>query len=181
METTPLSAEGRSIDRTVKRDFFDLERKLKTYVNNGRIAGTIETQDEPPVNTKANVTLIKPLKKQATSLEVSWLLTARQGRLSGQTTGEYTSCILHAIVEGRNVNWGYGERICTAVGNAHVHRSYLQDFRIEMESQTALTLLSGEALLISEPKIRFAVSIKVTHYPEYLERSRRPDYDVPET
>jgi hypothetical protein len=86
-----------------------------------------------------------------------------------------------AIVEGRNVNWGYGERICTAVENAHVRRSYLQDFRIEMESQTALNLLSGEALLISEPKIGFAVPIRVTHYREYLERSRRPDYDVPET
>lgn len=85
------------------------------------------------------------------------------------------------IIEGRNVNWGYGEQICTAVENTHIHRSYLQDFRIEMESQTALNLLSGEALLISEPKIGFAVPIKVTHYPEYLERSRRPDYDVPET
>jgi len=35
--------------------------------------------------------------------------------------------------------------------------------------------------LTSEPKIGFVVPIKVTYYPEYLERSRRPDYDVPET
>jgi hypothetical protein len=77
LETITISVKGRSIDRTVERDFFDLERKPKTYVNNGRIAGPIETKEEPPVNTKADVTLIKPLKKQATSLEVSWLLTAR--------------------------------------------------------------------------------------------------------
>ena len=68
-----------------------------------------------------------------------------------------------------------------AVENTYIRRSYVQDFRIEMESQTALDFLSGEALLIFEPKIGFAVPIKVTHYPECLERSKRPDYDVPET
>lgn len=37
----------------------------------------------------------------------------------------------------------------------------------------------GEALLISEPKIRFAVPIKVMHFPEYL-RSRGPaNYNLP--
>jgi hypothetical protein len=86
-----------------------------------------------------------------------------------------------AIVEGCLVNWGYGERICTVVGTVHLYRSYLQDSRIEMESQTASDLLSGEALLISEPKIGFVVPIKVAHFPEYLERSRRPAYRVPRT
>jgi hypothetical protein len=39
----------------------------------------------------------------------------------------------------------------------------------------------GEALLISEPKIRFAVPVKVTHYPEYLERRGAADYGLPES
>jgi len=55
------------------------------------------------------------------------------------------------IVEGCLVNWGYGERICTAVGTIHLYRRYLQDSGIEMESQTASDLLPGEALFISEP------------------------------
>jgi hypothetical protein len=39
----------------------------------------------------------------------------------------------------------------------------------------------GEALLISEPKIRFAVPIKVTHYPEYLDDREKEDYGLPES
>jgi hypothetical protein len=37
----------------------------------------------------------------------------------------------------------------------------------------------GEALLISEPKIKFAVPIKVTHYPDYLEKRDKADYELP--
>jgi len=46
-------------------------------------------------------------------------------------------------------------------------------------SDTEIKMLDvGEALLISEPKIRFAVPIKVTHYPEYLERRGPADYGL---
>ncbi len=37
----------------------------------------------------------------------------------------------------------------------------------------------GEALLISEPQIRFAVPIKVIHYPDYLDERGRVEYDLP--
>lgn len=37
----------------------------------------------------------------------------------------------------------------------------------------------GEALLISEPKIRFAVPIKVIHYPEYLDERGKVEYELP--
>lgn len=39
----------------------------------------------------------------------------------------------------------------------------------------------GEALLISEPKIRFAVPMKVKYHPEYLEKRRKKDYGLPES
>ncbi|MFQ5758086.1 MAG: hypothetical protein ACE5IF_00245, partial [Candidatus Bathyarchaeia archaeon] len=39
----------------------------------------------------------------------------------------------------------------------------------------------GEALLISEPKIRFSVPIKVTHYPEYLEEREKVGYELPKS
>jgi hypothetical protein len=48
-------------------------------------------------------------------------------------------------------------------------------------SETEIKMLDvGEALLISEPKIKFAVPIKVTHYPEYLDRRRQTDYSLPD-
>jgi len=47
-------------------------------------------------------------------------------------------------------------------------------------SDTEIKMLDvGEALLISEPKIRFAVPIRVTHYPEYLDEREKVDYNLP--
>ncbi len=61
-------------------------------------------------------------------------------------------------------------------------RIYLTENTPFMEySETEIKMLDvGEALLISEPKIKFAVPIKVTHYPEYLEKLVKPDYSLPE-
>ena len=49
-------------------------------------------------------------------------------------------------------------------------RVYLTENTPYMEySETEIKMLDvGEALLISEPKIKFAVPVKVSHYPEYL-------------
>lgn len=37
----------------------------------------------------------------------------------------------------------------------------------------------GEALLVSEPQLRFAVPMKVTHYPDYLRQEQPKDYTLP--
>ena len=60
-------------------------------------------------------------------------------------------------------------------------RAYLTENTPYMEySETEIKMLDvGEALLISEPKIKFAVPIKVTHYPEYLETRGKADYALP--
>ncbi|HEY4675275.1 MAG TPA: ATP-binding protein [Candidatus Bathyarchaeia archaeon] len=62
-------------------------------------------------------------------------------------------------------------------------RIYLTENTPYLEySDTEIKMLDvGEALLISEPKIRFAVPIKVTHYPEYLANRRSEDYGLPES
>jgi len=62
-------------------------------------------------------------------------------------------------------------------------RVYLTQNTPYMEySDTEIKMLDvGEALLISEPKIRFAVPIKVTHYPEYLDDREKEDYGLPES
>jgi len=47
-------------------------------------------------------------------------------------------------------------------------------------SETEIKMLDvGEALLISEPKIKFAVPMKVIHYPEYLSRNAQSRYSLP--
>jgi DNA helicase HerA-like ATPase len=47
-------------------------------------------------------------------------------------------------------------------------------------SETEIKMLDvGEALLISEPKIKFAVPVKVAHYPEYLDKRDKANYELP--
>jgi len=59
-------------------------------------------------------------------------------------------------------------------------RDYLTENTPYLEySDTEIKMLDvGEALLISEPKIRFAVPIKVIHYPEYLDERGRVNYKL---
>lgn len=49
-----------------------------------------------------------------------------------------------AIVKNRIVNWGFKERICTVVGDAHARSNFLTDVRIELESEMALELLRNK-------------------------------------
>jgi DNA helicase HerA-like ATPase len=60
-------------------------------------------------------------------------------------------------------------------------RVYLTENTPYMEySETEIKMLDvGEALLISEPKIKFAVPVKVAHYPEYLDVHGKVDYGLP--
>jgi len=62
-------------------------------------------------------------------------------------------------------------------------RIYLTENTPYLEySDTEIKMLDiGEALLISEPKIKFAVPIKVTHYPEYLEKKGKANYSLPDS
>jgi hypothetical protein len=62
-------------------------------------------------------------------------------------------------------------------------RAYLTENTPYLEySDTEIKMLDvGEALLVSEPKIRFAVPIKVAHYPEYLETRGKADYGLQES
>jgi DNA helicase HerA-like ATPase len=62
-------------------------------------------------------------------------------------------------------------------------RIYLTENTPYMEySETEIKMLDvGEALLISEPKIKFAVPVKVAHYPDYLEKRGQADYGLPDS
>ena len=61
-------------------------------------------------------------------------------------------------------------------------RLYLTENTPYMEySETEIKMLDvGEALLVSEPKRKFAVPVKVTHYPEYLKTLGKTDYGFPD-
>jgi len=133
----------------LKADLTDMEEKLKVYVNQGRVTGLVEVREEPVISAKPDVALIKPLKKMS-SFSGSFVAVDCSTRTLKRANnwGVYLMRAAYASVRERDVNWNYYERLCTVIGDAHVRRSFLQDFRIEMESQLALGLLTGK---ICEP------------------------------
>jgi hypothetical protein len=134
------------VDRGIKADFTDMEMKLKCYVDKGRAAGAAEVREEPLIGVKPDASLITPLKK-ANAHDGSFVAVDCSTRTLKRANnwGVYLMRASSAAVRDRRVDWSYSERVCTVVGDAHVRRSFLQDFRIELESQVALSILK-EAL-----------------------------------
>ncbi len=126
--------------RGIEADFTEMEMKLKCYVDKGRVAGGAEVREEPLIAVKPDASLIKPLKKVITHTGSFIAVDCSTRTLKrANNWGVYLMRASCASVRGRTVDWSYSERVCTVVGDAHVRRSFLQDFRIELESQVALS------------------------------------------
>ncbi len=125
-------------------DFLEMENKLKCYVDKGRVAASSEFRNEPTIAVKPDASLIKPLRKMKDFTGRFIAVDCGTRTLKrANNWGVYLMRASSATVEGRDVNWDFSERLCTVVGDAHVRRSFLQDFRIELESQMALKVLSS--------------------------------------
>ena len=131
------------MNQKVEVDLAEMEKKLKCYVDKGRVAGGAEVRKEPLIAVKPDASLIKPLKK-ITTYNGSFVAVDCSTRTLKRANnwGVYLMRVSCATVRQRQVDWSYSERICTVVGDAHVRRSFLQDFRIELESQVALSVLN---------------------------------------
>lgn len=131
-------------ENNIAADLADMERKLKLYMDKGRVPGIEAVNEEPVVSVKPDASLIKPLKK-IDNFPGSFVAVDCSTRTLKRANnwGVYLMRAAYAWVRGRDVDWSYKERVCTAVGDVHVRRSFLQDFRIELESQAAMGLLSS--------------------------------------
>ncbi len=123
-----------------------MQNKLRCYVDKGRIASGRQVKEEPLIAVKPDASLVRPLKK-VTTYTGSFIAVDCSTRTLKRANnwGVYLMRASCASVRERKVDWGYSERICTVVGDSHVRRNYLQDFRAELESQLALQKLT-EAL-----------------------------------
>jgi hypothetical protein len=138
--------EAKRMNQKIETDFAEMETKLKCYIDKGRMVGAAEVRNEPLIAVRPDASLIRPLKK-ISLYDGSFIAVDCSTRTLKRANnwGVYLMRASCAAVKGRTVDWSYSERVCTVVGDAHVRRSYLQDFRIELESQVALTMLK-EAL-----------------------------------
>jgi len=132
------------LNDSVRTDFVEMKKKLGYYMEKGRVAGSVEIREEPVTAIKPDASLIKPLRR-VSGFSGSFVAVDCSTRTLKRANnwGVYLMRAAYAAVKGRNVDWNYNERICTVIGDAHVRRSLLQDFRIELESQIALNLFRG--------------------------------------
>ena len=135
-----------STSGNIKEDLVEMEKKLKFYTDKGRVTSSVVVREEPVTLVRPNASLIKPLKK-ISRFAGSFLAVDCSTRTLKRANnwGIYLMRAAYASVKERDVDWGYHERVCTVVGDAHVRRGFLQHFRIEMESQLALDLLVKKA------------------------------------
>ncbi len=134
-----------NIQTPVESDFTEMEKKLKSYVDRGLLGAAVEAREEPMLNVRPDFSLIKPLRRIA-AFSGSFMAVDCSTRTLRRANnwGIYLMRASYAIVTDRDVNWGFKERVCTAVGDAHARSNFLTDVRIELESQMALELLNEE-------------------------------------
>jgi len=124
-----------------------MEKKLRLYVDKGRVTGAVEVREEPVVAVKPDLAMIKPLKK-VSNFSGSFVAVDCSTRTLKRANnwGVYLMRASYASVKGRDVDWGYGERLCTVIGDARTRSNFLTDVRIELESQMALDLILGKTV-----------------------------------
>jgi hypothetical protein len=130
------------MNEKISQDLTEMIKRLSEYVDKGRFVGYKEVKEEPAILVKPDKEKIKPLKR-IKKYDGHFLAVDCSTRTLKRANnwGVYLLRSAYALVKGRDVKWGYGERITTITGDTHVRRNFLADYRTELESQLALNLL----------------------------------------
>jgi len=126
----------------ISEDLAEMEKKLSEYINKGRTIGYTEVREEPAIIEKPDKSKIKQLKK-ADSCNAQILAVDCSTRTLKRASnwGIYLLRATYALVKGRNVEWDYVERIRSVVGDAYVRYRFLEDSRVELESEMGLNIV----------------------------------------
>jgi len=124
------------------QDLAEMKKKLGEYVDKGRVVGYREVRKEPVIAVKPDKSKIKHLKKMA-KCDAHFMAVDCSTRTLKRANnwGVYLLRTAYASVKGRDVNWGYEERMRSVIGDARMRYRFLEDARVELESMMALNLL----------------------------------------
>lgn len=139
----------------IEADLTEMEKQLSLYVDKGRVPSSVEAKEEPLIVIKSDSSKIKPLKK-VSNYEGQFLAVDCSTRTlkRAHNWGIYLLRASYALVKGRHVDWGYEEKICTEIGDAHSRGNSLTHRRIELESKTALNFLYEENTNATQHSLR---------------------------
>lgn len=131
-----------TLEKRIHDDLADMIKKLSFYTDKGRVTTEVHGKEERNITVKPDESLIRPLKP-VKSFGGRFLAVDCSTRTLKRANnwGIYLMRPCFAFVEGRKVDWGFSERLCTVVGDAYTRGDYLEDFRVELESQLALEMM----------------------------------------
>jgi hypothetical protein len=141
------------MNRRIYEDLDYMKKKLSEYIDKGQVVRYHEVREEPVITVKPDKSKIKPLERM-NSYEGHFIAVDCSTRTLKRANnwGVYLLRTAYTLTKDRNVNWGYEERICTAMGDWYTRGKFLQDIRLELESEMALNLLhevsEGDYLLL---------------------------------
>jgi len=128
----------------ISEDLAEMEKKLSLYIDKGRSVASSEVGQEPLFAVPIDNSKIKPLKKaNSCNARVYAVDCSTRTLKRANNWGIYLLRSAYALVQGRNVEWGHEEGICTVIGDSYTRFMSLRDARLEIESEMALKLLYG--------------------------------------
>jgi len=123
-------------------DLDEMKKKLSEYIDKGRVVGYQKIRKEPVIAEKPDKSKIKPLRKMV-KCDAHFMAVDCSTRTLKRANnwGVYLLRTAYASVRGRDVDWGYEERMRSVVGDTRMRYRFLEDARVELESMMALNLL----------------------------------------
>jgi hypothetical protein len=126
----------------IQEDLTEMKKKLSVYVDKGRVVGYHDVRKEPLIAVKPDKSRIKPLRKMKRCNARFIAVDCSTRTLKrANNWGVYLLRTAYASVKGRDVDWGYEERIYSVIGDTRTRYRFLEDTRVELESMMALHLL----------------------------------------
>lgn len=129
----------------IKEDLTEMAKRLSLYVDKGWAVESTEVRQEPRFAIPLDKSRIKPLRKvDSCNFKVFAVDCSTRTLKRANNWGVYLLRTAYASIRGRNVDWGFEERIRTTTGDTRMRYRFLEDARVELESMMALNLLRKE-------------------------------------
>ena len=137
----------------IANDLRDVVKALSRYVETGFVVQRTEYGFESTLIGKPESSRVKPLEKlRSCNAKFVGVDCSTRTLKRANNWAVYLLRVAYAIVEKREVDWGYTEKIRALIGTAYTRHRTLRNLRFKIESETALNLTeklsSGDYILL---------------------------------
>ena len=126
------------------KDLVDIINVLKKYVEDGWLPSALQLREEPKLLETPDESKIKPLRKvKADNTKFLAVDCSTRTLKRSHNWGIYVFRTAYALVQNREVKWGYEEKPQIIIGDYRRRAHTLRWFRLEFESEAALKVINS--------------------------------------